>query len=77
MITRSQHAEIAAEVAEYAIDPSDTVEHIAELMFNAADVMKNILMASTTSRVERQQHIQFASELQRAFVRRGTILGIL
>jgi len=77
MVTRSQHAEVAANIAECAIEPSDTVEHIARLMFDAADVMKNILVASSTSRDERQQHIQFASELQRAYVRRATMLGIL
>ena len=75
--TRSQDAELAANIAECAIEPSDTVEHIARLMFDAVDVMKNILVASSTSRDERQQHIQFATELQRAYVRRATMLGIL
>jgi len=78
MMTRSQHAELAAEVAEAVVKPTQTVGQVAEHIFNAAEVMRNIMLDSANmTQQELHGHIQFATELQRAYVRRATMLGIL
>ncbi len=78
MLTRSQHAELAAEVAQAVVKPEQTVCQVAEHIFNAAEVMRNIMRDSASmTQQELHGHIQFATELQRAYVRRATMLGIL
>jgi len=78
MMTRSQHAALAAEVAEAVVKPEQPVAKVAEHIFNVAEVMRNIMLDSASmTQQELHGHIQFATELQRAYVRRATMLGIL
>jgi hypothetical protein len=78
MMTRSQHATLATEVAEAVVKPEQTVGQVAEHIFNVAEVMRNIMLDSASmTQQELHGHIQFATELQRAYLKRATLLRIL
>ena len=78
MVTRSKHAERAEEVAQAVVKKEHSIEDVAEHIFNVAQVMRSIMLDATDmTQQELHGHIQFATELQRAYLKRATLLRIL
>lgn len=80
MITRSNDAESAAEVAQKLIREDDKVEHVAYLMMKASNIMQDAIVNRGIKKLDKEGQnglIQFATELQRAYIRRARQLRII
>lgn len=80
MITRSNDADSAAEIAKILINENDRPEHIAYLMMKVSNILQDAIVNRGIKPLDKEGQnglIQFATELQKAYIRRARQLRII
>ena len=77
MMSHTRATEIADEVAQHVVTSFTICEELAKHMSYASDVLIKSINDTTLSRELRTETIQFAMELQRAYLKRARSMGII